>query len=106
MADLIKKKVNDPRLEMATVTGVKMSDDLHDAYIYFTVYSTGSDRKRLQDEAMEGFESASGFIRKLLAKQLGVRYMPKIRFIHDGSFDYGEKMDKLFNKLDVGNEKH
>ena len=100
VADLIKKKVKDPRLEMATITGVKMSDDLRDAYIYFTVYSSASDRQKLQNEAMEGFKSASGFIRTMLAKQLNVRYMPSIRFFHDGSFDYGEKMNKLFNELE------
>lgn len=95
LSDLLQKKINDPRLEMATITGVKMSPDLKNAYIYFTT----SGGKTSQKEAFEGFSSASGFLKKTLAKRLGLRYMPKIKFYHDDSFDYGSHIDSILKSI-------
>lgn len=95
LSDLLRKKINDPRLEMVTVTAVKLTQDLREAYIYFTI-SSGI---KAQKEAERGFLNASGFIRSALAKKLGLRYMPKLRFIHDNSFDYGSRMNALLNSL-------
>jgi ribosome-binding factor A len=95
LSELLRKKINDPRLEMVTITGVELSQDLKDAYIYFTI-ATG---EKAQKDAIHGFESASGFIRTALAKQLGLRFMPKLRFIHDSSFDYGSRIDALLKSL-------
>lgn len=95
LSDLLRKKINDPRLEMVTVTGVKLTQDLRDAYIYYTV----SSGEKAQKEAQRGFEKASGFIRSSLAKKLGLRYMPKLRFVHDKSFDYGSHMNSLLKSL-------
>lgn len=101
LSELLNKKINDPRLEMVTVTGVKMSKDLRDAYIYFTVASGD----KAQKDALHGFESASGFIRSSLAKKLGLRYMPKLRFLHDNSFDYGSHIDSLLKSLKDNDQK-
>ena len=95
LSDLLQKKVNDPRLLMATVTGVKMSRDLKIAYIYFTI--TGG--KENQKNALDGFSSASGFLKKTLASKLGLRYMPDLKFIHDDSFDYGARIDSLLQSI-------
>lgn len=95
LSELLRKKISDPRLNMVTVTGVEMTQDLREAYIYFTVASG----EKAQKDALYGFESASGFIRSSLAKQLGLRYMPKLRFIHDASFDYGSRIDKILKSL-------
>jgi len=95
LSELLRKKINDPRLEMVTVTGVKMSQDLRDAYIYFTI----SSGEKAQKEALHGFESASGFIRSSLAKQLGLRFVPKLRFLHDPSFDYGSRIESILKSL-------
>lgn len=91
----LMKKINDPRLEMVTITGVKMTPDLRDAYIYFTVASG----EKAQKDALHGFKNASGFIRKSLAGKLGLKYMPQLRFIHDQSFDYGSRMNSILKSL-------
>lgn len=95
---ILKKHISDPRLEMATVTGVKVSADLKHARIYFCV--TG-DESRIK-QAHEGFESALGFIRRMLAPELGLRYMPKLAFIYDESFEYAAKIDRLLGSLNIG----
>ncbi|MFA6009488.1 MAG: 30S ribosome-binding factor RbfA [Desulfobacteraceae bacterium] len=95
LSELLRKKISDPRLDMVTVTGVELTPDLHEAHIYFTV----SSGEKAQRDAVFGFESASGFIRSSLAKQLGLRYMPKLRFFHDSSFDYGSRIDTILKSL-------
>lgn len=95
LSELLRKKINDPRLEMATVTGVKMSKDLKIAYIYFTL----SGGLKSQKNALEGFSSAAGFLKKELAGKLGLRYMPDLKFIHDDSFDYGSRIDSLLKSI-------
>jgi len=91
LTELMTKKLQDPRIEMATISGVKMTPDLCIAYIYFSVFG---DEKRVQD-ALEGFKSSLGFIKKSIAPKLGLRYMPDLKFIHDTSFDRGSRIDRL-----------
>jgi ribosome-binding factor A len=100
LSELLKKKIRDPRLAMATITGVKMSNDLKLARIYFTIYG---DSEKIE-AARRGFESARGFIKKNLAGRLGLRYMPDLKFFHDDSFEYGSHIDKLLDKLATDNE--
>jgi ribosome-binding factor A len=99
LSDLLKKRIHDPRLQMATITKVKMSADLKLARIYFTIYG---DRKKSEDAA-NGFDSARGFIKRNLARRLGLRYMPELKFFYDESFDYGLHIDKLLKKITTDN---
>ena len=85
---------------MVTITGVKLTKDLREAYIYFTV----SSGEKAQKEAMHGFNNASGFIRKSLAGTLGLRFMPKLKFIHDDSFDYGSRISSLLKSLNENDD--
>lgn len=91
LSDLLQKKINDPRLEMVVITSVKVSQDLKVARVYFT---TPSDKKSI-DEAIEGFASALGYTKRALAHQLGLRYMPDLKFFYDESFDYGLHIDSV-----------
>ena len=85
LSDLLNKSIHDPRLQMITITKVKMSADLRLARIYFAIY--GDDKK--SEDAAKGVESARGFIKRILAPKLGLRYMPEIKFLYDDSLDYG-----------------
>jgi len=76
ISDILRKDISDPRLTRVAISGVKMSKDLRSARIYFTL-SAG---KYTREDAAEGFESAMGYIKRALAGQLGLRYMPGIRF--------------------------
>ena len=91
ITELLNKKMQDPRLEMATVSGVKLTSDLRVAHVYITVFG---DKKRIND-TLHGFKNSKGFIKKSIAPKLGLRYMPDLKFIHDDSFDKAAKMDAL-----------
>jgi ribosome-binding factor A len=95
LSDILLKKIKDPRLESATITGVKMSRDLKFAKVYFV--TPGG--KESINEAVEGFKSAFGYVKRKLAAQLGLRYMPELRFFYDDSFDYGSHMDKVIKAV-------
>lgn len=95
LSDLLRKDVQDPRLEMATISSVKVSSDLRVAHVYFSVF--GNNYK--VQKAVKGFESSHGFIKKRLASQLGLKYMPELKFIHDTSFDKGAEIDALLKSI-------
>lgn len=95
LSEILLKETRDPRLDMITISAVKMSKDLKIAKIYFTV--TGG--KSNADEALKGFKSAAGFLKRSLAGELGLRYMPDLGFFYDESFDYGERIEKVLKSI-------
>lgn len=103
LSDLLRKDIKDPRLTIVTITGVKVTQDLRLAYIYFTVSGT-SGQNRQPKEAEEGFKRALGFIKRTLASELGLRYMPDLRFFYDESIEYGSKIDSILKTIEAENE--
>ena len=91
MADIIFKEVKDPRLHGVTITAVKVTDDLRNAKIYFV--EMGKDE--CSDAIKSGLTKATGFVRRELGKRLQLRCVPEIIFVHDTSFGYGNRIDKL-----------
>ena len=100
LADVLHKNIKDPRLEMTTITSVKMSADLRLARIYFI--TSGINKK--EADAIKGFKSALGYIKRTLARELGLRYMPDLKFYYDKSFDYGSHIDAILKKIETDNE--
>ena len=98
ITDLLSKKMQDPRMEMATVSSVKMSPDLRVADVYITVFGN---KKRIR-EALEGFKKSKGFIKKRIAPKLGLKYMPDLRFVRDDTFDKAARMDDLIKSANTG----
>jgi ribosome-binding factor A len=93
VATLLLRKIKDPRVYGATITQVKVTPDLRRAWIYF---STLSDN--IEDVAA-GLNSASGFIRSHLARELGMRYVPDLEFKYDQTIVKMAEMDKLFQEI-------
>ena len=91
MADIIFKQVKDPRVHALTITAVKVTDDLRHAKIYFV--EMGKDE--CSPEIKAGLTKATSFIRRELGKRLQLRLVPEIMFIHDRSFGYGSRIDKI-----------
>ncbi len=96
LSDLLQKDIKDPRLKMVTITDVKLSRDLRIARIYFTTSESG---KKSREEAVEGFKNALGYVKRTLARQLGLRYMPDLNFFYDESFNYASHINKVLMDL-------
>ena len=91
LSEILNKDIGDPRLKMATITAVEVSRDLRMARVYFT--APGGKQKK--DAAIKGFNSARGFIKKALAQEIDLKYMPDIKFFYDESLEYGAHIDEL-----------
>ncbi|ABC78553.1 30S ribosome-binding factor RbfA [Syntrophus aciditrophicus] len=95
IADILLRRIRDPRVSRLTVTGVKVSDDLRTARIFFVEMGEDS----CHPETLEGLQKAGGFIRKELGKRLKLRYVPDLIFKPDSSFAYGSRIDQLINEI-------
>jgi len=95
MADLLSRKVKDPRVNGVTLTGVEMSNDLKHARIFFSHLGVASEVRR----AAAGLESAKGFIKREIGLRLDLRCVPEVAFLHDPSLKTGADMEKLLEKL-------
>lgn len=79
-----------------TVTAVKTTKDLRYSKVYVSIFGT-----KYTHQTFEKLSKASGFVRKNLAGMLKARNIPDIVFELDDSMEYGEKMDRLIDKLDI-----
>ena len=95
ISDILLKRVRDPRVEHVTITGVKMSDDLRSAKVFFVQMG----RDTCSEETMTGIRKASGFLKRELGKRLQLRYVPTITFIYDESFEYGSRIERLLVEI-------
>ena len=95
VADVLVKKVNDPRVKGATLTGIQLSNDLKHATVYYSVMGDKADIL----EAQAGLDSAKGFIKREVGLRIDMKYMPDIIFKHDPTLEQGNYMEKLFKKI-------
>ena len=100
LSSLLQKGIKEPSLDGVTITGVRMSPDLRQAKIYYTVFSHDADRESIR----EGFSRARGHIKRILAKHLGLKYMPDIHFFYDESLDRGARIEELLKSIGTDNE--
>jgi ribosome-binding factor A len=95
IAALLLKDVKDPRIGMVTLTTVEVSPDLRHARVLFSVLGDETKRK----ESLAGLRSASGFIRREVARQLRLRAAPELLFEFDPSLEYAERLSRLLKDV-------
>lgn len=94
VAEMLERRVKDPRLGFVTVTDVRVTGDTQNASVFYTVLGAEDD---LTGTAA-ALESAKGLIRSEVAKQLGMRHAPSLEFIHDALPDTARHIDELLAK--------
>ena len=94
VASTLEMQVKDPRLGMVTITDAKVTPDLREATLYYTVYG---DAQAQQESAM-ALESAKGVLRAQVGKQTGVRYTPSLAFIADVVPENAGRIEELLAK--------
>ena len=104
LAEALRKKAKDPRLDSVVISTVKLSSDLKNAKIYFVV--TGSKDDDRIEQAKKGLENATGFFKRALGEELTLRYMPALSFFYDDSFDYGERIERLLQSIKTDDGKN
>ncbi|PHM50822.1 30S ribosome-binding factor RbfA [Xenorhabdus miraniensis] len=107
IAIILQREVKDPRIGMATVSGVEVSRDLAYAKVFVTflnilVEDHDSDMVK---EGIKALNEASGFIRSLLGKAMRLRVIPELTFSYDSSLVEGMRMSNLVSNVVKNDEK-
>jgi ribosome-binding factor A len=87
----ILKHAQDKRLTMAVITRLELSQDLRHAKVYFTTIPEGAEK-----EVEKALESAKGYIKTQLIKNLDIRFVPELTFKFDREL---KEFEKLWEKL-------
>jgi ribosome-binding factor A len=100
VADILMRKIKDPRVQSVTVTDVKLTSDLRIARVFVTTMGTEEEERNV----FAGLEQASGFVRGELGRRLSLRYLPEIVFAKDVSGPRGDRVLKLLDELHLTTE--
>ena len=92
LGNILLLEAKDEDFKHVTITDCEVTNDLSFAKIYFT---TTDDREKVTKD----LNNAAGFFRSLLAERLQIRHTPELRFIFDESIEYGQKIEKIIEKL-------
>ncbi len=95
VASALEHEVKDPRLARVTITDTKVTGDLHDATVYYTVLGERLDTEPDLAGAAAALEKAKGVLRSMVGAQTGVRFTPTLTFVTDTVPDVARKMDEL-----------
>ena len=88
-------RMDDPRLQGVVITFAKVSSDLQVCTIYFRYTNDAIE----VTDVLKGLESASGHFRALMARSLGLRRVPQLRFFFDESIENASRIEHLISQL-------
>jgi ribosome-binding factor A len=78
-AEMLERRIKDPRLGFVTVTEARLTNDLREATVFYTVYGSPEE----QAESQAALKSATGIIRSEIGRLLGLRHTPSLEFVAD-----------------------
>ena len=94
IADLLMRKIKDPRIGFVTVTDVVVSDDLRNAKVFVSVL--GLERA----SSLKGLESAAAFIRSELGRRMRMKFVPELIFRYDDAAERGTHIMELLHDIE------
>jgi ribosome-binding factor A len=91
----IETQIKDPRLGMVTVTDARVTSDLREATVFYTVYG---DETQVADSA-KALSSATGVLRSTVGKQTGIKFVPTLTFVADMVPDTAREIDQALERV-------
>jgi ribosome-binding factor A len=104
VASALEHEVKDPRLTLVTITDVKLTGDLQDATLYYTVFGEAVNVPPDVQGAALALESAKGVLRSLVGQGTGVRFTPTLTFVADTVPETAKHIDDLLAKAKEADE--
>src|SRR5438874_6244716 len=101
LGELFARGMRDPRIGLVTITGVKMSPDLREARVYWTVHG----EEKVRKETAKGLEAAKGFLRREVGRGAGLRVVPELHFSYDEAIDRGDRIERLLREVHEADER-
>ena len=100
VAEMLERGVKDPRLGFVTVTDARLTGDLREATVYYTVYGSPDD----QESTAAALKSATGLIRSEVGRQTGLRHTPSLSFVQDTLPDGARHLEELVARARAADE--
>jgi ribosome-binding factor A len=94
VAEMLERRVKDPRLGFVTVTDARITNDLREATVFYTVYGSAEE----QAGTAAALKSATGLIRSEVGRQTGLRHTPSLAFVRDTLYEGAAHMEELVAK--------
>ena len=98
VAEALEHEVKDPRLSMVTITDTRVTGDLREATVYYTVMGASLDEAPDTAGAAAALDSAAGVLRSRVGQQTGVRHTPSLAFALDQVPDEARRMEELLDR--------
>ena len=95
ITDALAREVRDPRVGFVTVTAVLVTNDLSHARVMVSVPGEDAEKSR----ALEGLQSAAGFLRSRAARELTTRTVPELHFELDRGLEHAARINELLNTI-------
>ncbi len=95
ITDGLAREVRDPRVGFVTITGVLVTNDLSHARVMVSVPGEETEKAR----ALEGLQSAAGFLRSRAARALTTRTVPELHFELDRGLEHAARINELLNTI-------
>jgi ribosome-binding factor A len=95
LSELIAREVHDPGIGFLTVTQVKMTPDLQNARVYYTIIGDEKARKDTQ----RALARATGFLRRQIGGRLRLKTVPELAFFYDESIERQDRIEKIMRDI-------
>ncbi|MBF9073841.1 30S ribosome-binding factor RbfA [Streptacidiphilus fuscans] len=91
VAETLQRRIKDPRLGFVTITDARVTGDLREATVFYTVHGDETER----EASAAALESAKGVLRSTVGRETGVRFTPSLTFVLDAVPDTARHLDDL-----------
>ena len=95
VSSTLEMQIKDPRLGMVTITDARVTSDLREATVFYTVY--GNDNE-IEDSA-RALASATGVLRSTVGRQTGIKFVPTLTFVADMVPDTARELDEALERV-------
>ena len=95
VSEAIEMQIKDPRLGMVTITDARVTNDLREATVFYTVYG---DPTEVEDSA-RALASATGVLRSTVGKQTGIKFVPSLAFVADVVPDTARELEAALERV-------
>jgi len=98
VGSIVLTESQDPRFTSVTVTGAKVSADLHHARVFVCIHGNELERENV----LAALNKAAGFVQRKLGQQIRLKYTPQLKFIYDETLDHADHIFQILKDADLG----
>lgn len=101
LAPLIQRELKDPEVGFLSISDVEVTRDLAHAKVFVTVFDCERATRTLK-----ALQRAASFLRRRLGREMRIRSVPELHFVHDASVETGQRMDRLIDQAIASDRLH